>query len=629
MSTPPFSASKPSRPSQSVHDSDSHVTREGPPKGLHFALFRQFLRCIPGLRSRLATVTLLALASAGATLAFSFVPLMMSRLLRDHDRQGLLFFLAGMLVLVGVNLGVGSLQQLLTVQMGQGLVAALQARIVRKLGQVSLANVADRSVGEVAERFLGDLQRIRQLAVDDTVSMIQSGITLFVLLTSLAIGVTHGGESVRDRFAIYGGLAVLVALPALFHLSRAARNRVENGARIIQESSAEVLTGLVESMAGYRDLVTSGKFGARATKIEASIRRVESTYRTTTIWGAVAGAGPQLFFGSLPVVFYAYVALGVVDAGSDAQTHAIGMAASFATQLVALQGPLIQLMRYTTNWTLATPSFFGVAAFLGLPEIESEPSGGQESGSLENSPSIRFRGVTYAPPGGSPILHGVTFDIPAGSYTAIVGESGSGKTTLFNLLLRLIDPIEGEILLNDRRVEQWDAGLVRRSVGFIPQDPFMFDLSLRENLLMAQDEPIGDVELSKVIDETGLEECIAARRAQGGLDARVGHRGLTLSGGERQRVALGRLLLRNPSVVVADEYTANIDNATIRIIQEVLRQRFAGRTRVVITHQLFTVRDADQILVLEKGRVVQRGTHAELVASPGLYRRLWEVQRLE
>ncbi len=246
---------------------------------------------------------------------------------------------------------------------------------------------------------------------------------------------------------------------------------------------------------------------------------------------------------------------------------------------------------------------------------------------------VEFERVGFAySPDAPPVLHDLTFTINAGSFTAIVGQSGSGKTTLFHLLLRLLDPTTGSIRLGGAPLHEVAVLELRRIVGFIPQAPFIFDSTIRDNLTLGATDAQGTAEdalLTEAVRLARLDELVEKRSAFGGLDAPVGPGGATLSGGERQRIALGRLFLRDPQVIVCDEYTANIDNATARLIRDALATRFAGRTRIVVTHQLYTVRGADQILVLDKGKILDRGTHEELLARPGLYREMWDLQRID
>jgi ABC-type bacteriocin/lantibiotic exporter with double-glycine peptidase domain len=225
------------------------------------------------------------------------------------------------------------------------------------------------------------------------------------------------------------------------------------------------------------------------------------------------------------------------------------------------------------------------------------------------------------------VLRNLNFEIPGGKFTAIVGQSGAGKTTIFLMLVRLMQPTEGRILINDVPLSDVPLSQLRRLIGFIPQNPFIFNQSLRDNLLMAVvDEQNAETALAQAVVTARLGEVVRSRAAEGGLDALAGHMGAKLSGGERQRIALGRLLIQDPQVVVCDEYTANIDVKSARIIDRTIHEYFSDRTRIVITHALYTITGADHIVVVDGGTVSQTGTHSELAAVPGLYRELWEVQ---
>jgi ABC-type multidrug transport system fused ATPase/permease subunit len=221
----------------------------------------------------------------------------------------------------------------------------------------------------------------------------------------------------------------------------------------------------------------------------------------------------------------------------------------------------------------------------------------------------------------------MSFEIPVGKMVAIVGQSGAGKTTIFHLLLRLLEPSSGSVRLNGEPLSHYTLESLRRTIGFLPQNAFIFNQSLRDNILLAtprQDVP--DDKLREVIELSQLGEVIEQRANEGGLDSQAGYMGNRLSAGERQRIALARLLLRDPPVIICDEYTANVDVKTARLIHEAMRTHFAGRTRVIITHELYSVRGADWIVVIDHGHVVQQGKHEELSSQPGLYRDLLAVQ---
>ena len=193
-------------------------------------------------------------------------------------------------------------------------------------------------------------------------------------------------------------------------------------------------------------------------------------------------------------------------------------------------------------------------------------------------------------------------------------------------MLRLLDPTNGRILINGHLLEAVDEKQLKKLMGLIPQDPFVFNCSLRDNLLMASADGVDDKLLNRAVDLAQMREFVQAR--EGGLDFVAGHMGRNLSAGEKQRLALARLIVQDPEIIICDEYTANIDVKTAGLIHEVMRSEFSDRTRIIITHQLYTIKGADHIIVLDKGTIVQAGTHEELLSQPGVYRDLWELQKL-
>ena len=291
-----------------------------------------------------------------------------------------------------------------------------------------------------------------------------------------------------------------------------------------------------------------------------------------------------------------------------------------------LQGPAMTLINFLTESALSAPSFYEVKRLLETPDVDTSRAVRSPAHSAIELDHVSF---SYHP--GAPlILDDVSFRIEPGSYTAIIGQTGSGKSTLFYLLLRLLEPTRGQIKVGDVPLPEIPLKELRDYLGFIPQAPFIFDATIKENLCMGvPGEEVSDEAIAKAIALAQLDRLVQKRTSTGGVEAPVGPGGATLSGGERQRVALGRIFLRDPQIIICDEYTANIDNATARVIKDALAETFAGRTRIVITHQLYTVRDADNILVLDGGRIVESGSHTDLIGRDGLYKEMWEVQRLE
>jgi ATP-binding cassette subfamily B protein len=238
---------------------------------------------------------------------------------------------------------------------------------------------------------------------------------------------------------------------------------------------------------------------------------------------------------------------------------------------------------------------------------------------------VVYDGVSFAygDPAEGLVLEDVSFTAAPGETVAFVGPTGAGKSTLAKLLLRLYDPVDGAVRLDGADIREYRTGDLRRAVGYVSQDTFLFDGTVAENVRYGRFD---------ASDEAVRAACEAAEAAgfvrdlPDGYDTRVGERGVKLSGGQRQRLAIARALLQDPAVLVLDEATSAVDTATELAIQRALDRLTEGRTTVAIAHRLSTVRDADTILVLEDGRVVERGSHDDLVAAGGLYATLWAIQ---
>ena len=237
---------------------------------------------------------------------------------------------------------------------------------------------------------------------------------------------------------------------------------------------------------------------------------------------------------------------------------------------------------------------------------------------------IRFEGVDFAYNAERPILHDVSFTVPAGSSVAVVGHSGAGKSTLSRLIYRFYDVNEGRVLLDGQDIREVTQSSLRRAIGIVPQDTVLFNESIRYNLQYG-DPSATQAELEQAAEMAHIREFIEA--LPDGWDTMVGERGLKLSGGEKQRVAIARAILKNPPFLIFDEATSSLDSSTEQAIQQTLHEVAGQHTTLMIAHRLSTVVNADQILVMDKGRVVERGTHDSLLATAGIYHTMWELQQ--
>jgi ATP-binding cassette subfamily B protein len=243
---------------------------------------------------------------------------------------------------------------------------------------------------------------------------------------------------------------------------------------------------------------------------------------------------------------------------------------------------------------------------------------------LNGSPTVRFESVVFAYESTRPILHGISFEIPAGKTVAVVGPSGSGKSTLARLLFRFYDVGSGAITIDGQDIRQVTQGSVRRAMGIVPQDTVLFNDTVRYNIAYGRTDAT-ESEVEQAAKAAHIHDFISATPK--GYDTMVGERGLKLSGGEKQRVAIARTLLKNPPIVIFDEATSALDSANERAIQAELQSAAQNKTTLVIAHRLSTVVDAHEILVMDAGRIVERGNHAVLLAMNGRYAQMWALQQ--
>jgi subfamily B ATP-binding cassette protein MsbA len=319
------------------------------------------------------------------------------------------------------------------------------------------------------------------------------------------------------------------------------------------------------------------------------------------------------------LVLLAYAARRIAGGGMT-----LGAFISFGVGLVMMYQPFKRATR--TNLALQQ----ALASARRLFEVLDAPIAVKDRPSARPLPAftreIRFDRVTFAYPGREPVLHTVDLVAPLGSVTAIVGPSGAGKSTLVNLIPRFMDATEGGVLVDGTDVRDLTLASLRGAIGLVTQDVILFDDSVRRNVAYGRD----DVPPERIRAALSAANALAFVDAlPEGIETRVGESGARLSGGQRQRLAIARALLKDPPILILDEATSALDTESERAVQEALERLMAGRTVLVIAHRLSTVRRADQIVVLDAGRVAERGTHAQLLANDGLYRRLHTLQAFE
>ena len=323
------------------------------------------------------------------------------------------------------------------------------------------------------------------------------------------------------------------------------------------------------------------------------------------------GMGPLLIYVAAGILMYR-VGNGNLTVGD-------------VTVIVALMGrlyqPIDQLLNIQVDVIRSMALFTRIFEYFDLKPAVANPENGHAPKAVRGE--VAFEEVSFAYTKEMPLLEKVSFRADAGKTIAIVGASGSGKSTLVNLIPRLFDAEQGAVLLDGVDVRKWDLTALRRQIASVTQETYLFNGTVRANLLYAKADATQE-ELEQACRDANIHDFIMTLPQ--GYDTEVGNRGFKLSGGEKQRISIARAILKDPKVLILDEATSSLDSISENLIQEAIGPLLKGRTSIVIAHRLTTILSADEILVMEHGKIVERGSHEELVEKSGVYRELYETQ---
>jgi ATP-binding cassette, subfamily B, bacterial len=580
------------------HSSDAPADRAADPE-VRRANLRRIGRLFASYKLRLGGVLVLIVVSAALGVIPAFLLQRVLEAIGQNDTRALSFNAAGMIA-IAILLGVlGVIQTLLSNQVGQRVMHDLRAAVFRHLQRLSLAFFTRTRTGEVQSRISNDIGGVQNV-VTNTATSIASNVT--------TVAATMVGMLVLNwKLALFA----FALIPLFVLLTRRVGNERRRIAKTTQETLADISSLVQESLSVSGILLgkTMGRGDELADRFEADSLRLAELEVRQRMAGRWVMASIQTSFAIMPAAVYWFGGLALAS-GSAAVS--LPMLVAFTTLQTRLFFPVGSLLGVGLDVQTSLALFDRIFEYLDQPvDIEEKPDA-----LVVGQPGDVEFGHVWFRYGDDWTLQDVSFTVPAGTTTALVGETGSGKTTLGYLAARLYDPTRGSITIGGVDIRNLSFQALSDLVGVVSQETYLFHETVRENLRFAKPDAT-DEEIEQAAEAARIHQVIAA--LPDGYDTVVGERGYRFSGGEKQRIAIARTILRNPPILVLDEATSSLDTETERLVQEALDRLSEGRTTIAIAHRLSTVRDADQIIVLDRGRIVEVGRHEDLILAGGRY----------
>src|SRR2546421_12652426 len=567
---------------------------------------RRRLATLARLPAPYKTRTALSVVSLLAATATALAPPLLAKYavddgIRKHD-LGKLWWIVGAFIVAGLlNWAMSYVQTYLTGWVGERILADLRIALFRHLQRLSLGFYERNRAGVIISRLTNDVEALDQLVTDGVTSLVQNSLSLLGAAVLLFV--------LDWRLA----LATLAVIPLMSVATAIFRSRSSRAYAQVRERLGLVTATLAEDIAGMRVVQAFTREQANTRNFRAIAERYrESNMQTVVLNG--------LYFPFVDLLSSIALAVVLGYGGHLYFSGAVTVGTLFAFMLYVQNffDPVQQLSQLYNTFLSATAALDKIMGVLDEEPEVRDAEGARDLERIEGH--VRFDQVRFRYGRGDEVLHGIDLDVPAGTTVALVGHTGAGKSTIAKLLARFYDPTGGRLTIDGIDLRDVTQESLRRQLGIVPQEGFLFAGNVRDNVAFGRPDAT-DAEIRAAAQAVGAHEFIM--RLEDGYKTELQERGTRLSLGQRQLVAFARALLADPRILILDEATSSVDIGTERRIEAALSLLLAGRTAFIIAHRLSTIRDADLIVVLEHGRIIEQGSHDELIERRGLYTSLY------
>jgi subfamily B ATP-binding cassette protein MsbA len=556
-------------------------------------------------KGKMTLAILALLVSSGFGLAF---PLVIVRLLNSVTQaksfaplNNLAFLLVGIFLLQALF---SFVQSYLLAYIGEHIVYDLRTSLYDHLQQLSLDFYANRRVGDIISRLSSDVTQMRTMLTSNLTTLLSSVVTL---VGAIVIVLT-----LNARLTLF----ILALVPAVLLVAFLFGNRIQKGSTRIQDELADSTIVAEEGLQGIRVVKSFGRENYETKRYDTAMEKTFRASLQMAIYNSAFGSVMMfLGFGSIAAVMW-YGGREVI-----AGRLTLAMITGFLMYFITIAGSLGGLANLYGQLRAAMGGVQRVFEILDTkPSVHDSPNA---IALPVSKGKISFQNVSFSYEDNAPVIQGVSLDVQPGEILALVGPSGAGKSTIFNLIPRFYDPTDGVIQIDGYDLRSVSQESLRAQMAIVPQETLLFGGTIRENILYGRLDA-DEADMISAAKAANAHEFIMEFPKQ--YETTVGERGTKLSGGQRQRIAIARAVLKDPRILLLDEATSSLDNESEGLVQEALNRLMQNRTTIIIAHRLSTIKVADRVAVLDGGRVIELGTHQELMERNGMYARLYSMQ---